>query len=45
MFALCGFYSDVEEALQMKVDVVTTGSLDEEFLKAIKEEEVTLNAG
>ncbi|PKM49203.1 MAG: nucleotidyltransferase [Firmicutes bacterium HGW-Firmicutes-7] len=45
MFALCGFYSEVEEALQMKVDVVTTGSLDEEFLKAIKEEEVTLYAG
>ncbi len=45
MFALCGFYSEVEEALQMKVDVVTTGSLDDEFLKAIKEEEVTLYAG
>lgn len=45
MFALCGFYTEVEEALQMKVDVVTTGSLDEEFLKAIKEEEVTLYAG
>ncbi len=33
MFALCGFITEVEEALQMNVDILTTGSLEEEFLK------------
>lgn len=45
MFALCGFYSEVSEALCMDVDVLTTGSLDEEFLNSIREEEVMLYAG
>ena len=45
MFALCGFYTEVEEALQMKIDVLTTGSLEEEFLKKIEKEEVLLYAG
>ncbi|MPW25999.1 nucleotidyltransferase [Alkalibaculum sp. M08DMB] len=45
MFALCGFYAEVEEALKMKVDILTTGSLDEEFLKEIEKYEVMLYAG
>ncbi len=40
MFALCGFYTEVEEALQMKVDVVTTGSLEDDFLREIEKDEV-----
>lgn len=44
MFALCGFYTEVSEALQMKVDVLTTGSLDKEFLERIEKEEVLLYA-
>ncbi|MBE5949032.1 MAG: nucleotidyltransferase [Lachnospiraceae bacterium] len=44
MFALCGFYTEVSEALQMKVDVLTTGSLDEDFKKFIEEDEVLLYA-
>lgn len=45
MFALCGFYTEVGEALQMKVDVLTTGSLEDDFLKEIEEDEVMLYAG
>jgi predicted nucleotidyltransferase len=45
MFALCGFYTEVEEALNKKVDVLTTGSLEESFLEKIKQEEVILYAG
>ncbi len=44
MFALCGLYTEIEEALQTKVDVLTTGSLDEEFLRSIQKEEVLLYA-
>ena len=44
MFALCGLYTEIEEALQMKVDVLTTGSLDEEFLLRIQKEEMLLYA-
>lgn len=42
MFALCGFYTEVENALGMKIDILTTGSLEEEFLNAIHEDEVML---
>lgn len=45
MFALCGFYTEVEEALQMRVDVLTTGSLEDTFLKEIEKDEVMLYAG
>lgn len=45
MFALCGFYTELEEALHMKVDLLTTGSLDEDFLKKIAKDEVLLYAG
>lgn len=44
MFALCGLYTEIEEALQTKVDVLTTGSLDESFLRRIQDEEVLLYA-
>lgn len=42
MFALCGLYTELEAALKSKVDVLTTGSLDDEFLNRIKKEEVLL---
>ena len=45
MFALCGLYTEIAEALQAKVDVLTTGSLDEDTLRKIKKEEVLLYAG
>ncbi len=44
MFALCGFYTEVEDALQMKVDLITTGSLEDDFLRKIEKEEVLLYA-
>lgn len=45
MFALCGFYTELSDVLDRKVDVLTTGSLSEEFLERIREEEVILYAG
>lgn len=45
MFALCGFYTEVETALGMKVDILTTGSLEKSFLNAIRKDEVMLYAG
>lgn len=44
MFALCGLYTEIEKALQMKVDVLTTGSLEEDFLQKIRKEEILLYA-
>lgn len=45
MFALCGLYTEIEEALQMKVDIMTTGSLEDDFLRKIQKEEVLLYGG
>jgi len=45
MFALCGLYTEIEEALRMKVDILTTGSLDADFLSRIQQEEVLLYGG
>jgi len=45
MFALCGLYTEIEEALQTKVDVLTTGSLEDDFLHKIRKEEVLLYGG
>ena len=42
LFALAGFLSDVEETLGLPVDLVTTDSLDAEFLQSTKSEEVLL---
>lgn len=44
-FALCGFYTEIEEALGRKVDVLTTGSLSENFLEKIRKDEVMLYGG
>lgn len=44
MFALCGLYTEIQEALNSKVDVLTTGSLDDNFLHKIQAEEVLLYA-
>lgn len=44
MFALCGFYTEVEEALQKRVDILTTGSLEPEFLQRIQKDEVLIYA-
>lgn len=41
-FALCGFYSELETALGRKIDLVTTDSLDENFLKSIASDEVQI---
>lgn len=41
-FALAGLLVDLEDALGLPVDLLTTASLDERFLSAIKEEEVIL---
>ncbi|MCM1097830.1 MAG: nucleotidyltransferase domain-containing protein [Ruminococcus flavefaciens] len=41
-WALGGLLADLEELLQKKVDLLTTGSLQEDFLNSIKNEEVLL---
>ena len=41
-FRLAGFYRELEEALSMPVDLLTTGSLGDEFLSRISKEEVVL---
>lgn len=43
-FALSCFYSELEEALDKNIDVLTTGSLSEEFLNDIKKDEILLYA-
>jgi uncharacterized protein len=45
MFALCGLYTEIERALNRKVDVLTTGSLEEDFLREIQREEILLYEG
>ena len=45
LFALCGLSAEIEEALQTRVDVLTTGSLEESFLHKIRKEEVLLYGG
>lgn len=42
MFALCGLYTELEEALRVRIDLLTTGSLDESFLRRIRKDEVIL---
>ena len=41
-FKLAGFYRELEEALAMPVDVLTTGSFSDSFLSRISGEEVIL---
>lgn len=45
LFALGGFYAELSEALKVEIDILTTGSLDAEFLEEIEEDEVLLYAG
>jgi len=42
LWGLSGFRLDVEDALNLSVDLVTTGSSDKEFLNIIKPDEVLL---
>ena len=42
LFALGALYSDLEERLGKKLDLLTTGSLDQKFLRRIAKEEVLL---
>ena len=41
-FKLAGFYRELEEALSLPVDALTTGSLSDKFLSHISKEEVML---
>ena len=41
-WALGGLLSDLEDSFQKKVDLLTTGSLQKDFLDSIKNEEVLL---
>ena len=42
LFALGALYCDLEDSLGKKLDLLTTGSLDQSFLKEIEKEEVLL---
>ena len=42
LFQLAGFQLELEESLGVKVDVLTTQSLDESFLTNIKRDEVVI---
>jgi len=42
LFQICGFRLDVEDALKLKVDLVTSESSDNGFLEMISKEEVLL---
>ena len=41
-FALGGLYEDLSEAFHVELDLLTTGSLDEDFLQKIRQEEVLI---
>ncbi|GHU65517.1 nucleotidyltransferase [Clostridia bacterium] len=42
LFQLAGFHADLEEKLGVRVDVLTEGGLDDEFLANIRTEEVMI---
>ena len=42
LIALGGFYSELADVLKKKLDLLTTGSLDENFLKSIADEEIII---
>lgn len=44
LFALGALYADLEDGLGKKLDLLTTGSLDQSFLRSIADEEVLLYA-
>lgn len=41
-FMLGGLYCDLEDALGKKIDLLTTGSLEDDFLEHISKEEVMI---
>ena len=41
-FSLGGLYEDLSEAFHVELDLLTTGSLDEDFLQKIRQEEVLI---
>ena len=41
-FKLCGFKQKLEEVLGVSVDVLTTGSMDDEILKEVVKDEVLI---
>lgn len=42
LFALGGLYADLEDAFNLRIDLVTTESLDQDFLRRIALEEVLI---
>jgi len=42
LFALGGLYADLEDSFGLKIDLITTDSLDEEFLRQIASEEILI---
>ena len=44
MLALGALYADLEDGLGKKLDLLTTGSLDQRFLQNIAKEEVLIYA-
>ena len=42
LFALGGLYSDLEESFNKELDLLTTGSLEQNFLNQIKHEEILI---
>lgn len=44
LFTLGAMYADLEEGLGKKLDLLTTGSLDQKFLKQISGEEILIYA-
>jgi predicted nucleotidyltransferase len=42
LFTLAVFYDELQDKLDAPVDVLTTGALDDKFLKRISEEEILL---
>ena len=44
LFALGTLYADLEDGLGKRLDLLTTGSLDQEFLQRIAQEEILIYA-
>jgi hypothetical protein len=44
LFALCKFYTDLETVFSVKIDLLTSGSLSDDFHEKIKDEEVLIYA-
>jgi predicted nucleotidyltransferase len=41
-FKLGSFYAELEEALGMKIDLLTTGGMNDEFLKQVANDEIII---